>query len=218
MRQLLTLTGYLLAFFVAVALALLVMALALRGQGDMALLTGILGALVMIVAAFLPYLNFAMRRSFVHPAEPVPPLPEAELRARLRALAKVGAPVEMIEAGGVMRMRWAYLDARLRGVLEVQKLESAYELQIRLDPARNEAVLTDIKRSLRLGAGVSGVRLGLGFTRGWLVGVEMGRGYDVGMDLSAREAFDYRFEPAAIKRPVLHVLAQSGWTARFAMW
>lgn len=214
----LTLTGYILGFFIVAALGLLVMVLALRGQGDAALLAGILVALLVVIGAFLPFLNFAMRRSFVYPPDPVPPLSEEALRARLRGLAEVGAPVELTEAGGVMRLRWAYLDARLRGVLEMQRIDSAYELQIRLDPACKEAVLTDIKRSLRMATGVSGVRLGFGFVRGWLVGVEMGRGYDIGTDLSAREAFDYRFEPGAIKRPVLHVLAKSGWTVRFAMW
>ena len=54
--------------------------------------------------------------------------------------------------------------------------------------------------------------------RGWLTGVEIGRGYEIGSDLGLREAYDYRLEPAALKRPVQHTLAEAGWTVRYGLW
>lgn len=221
MKGVLVLAGHVAGFFVVTAILLLAMVLALQAaapDNEAALVIAILVALVVIIAAFVPFLNRAMRRAFVFPPAAATPVPEAELRRRLQALAERGAPVELIAQGGRMTFRWRYLDATLRGILEKQKLSEAYELQIRLDPGRSEAILTDVKRSLRLGAGASGVRLGAGFVRGWLAGAEIGRGYDIGTDLSLREAYDYRFSPGELKRPVLHTLSEAGWTARFAMW
>lgn len=221
MAATLRLFGWIVVFFGAAAVLILAVILATRawiGEGDAVTLAAIFTLIVVLTAAFVPYLNWAMRRSFVHEPASVPPLDAETVRARLRALTGLGAPVEMEEVGGRMRFRWRYLDAELRGILEKRAIRSAYELQIRLDPGRHEAILTDVKRSLRFGVGARGVSFGLGYTRGHLAGVEIGRGYSIDSDLTVKPAMDYRFSPGELKRPVLHELAQAGWRARFAMW
>lgn len=209
--------GWIAGFFVAAAVLLLTMVLALQTLApgeDGRPLVGILIALVVLIAAFVPFLNRAMGRAFVHPPAPgAVPVPEAQLRA----LADRGAPLELTEQGGRMRLHWRYRDATLRGRMEAHRLTSTHELQIRLGPARRQAILTDIRRSLRMVAGASGVKLGAGFARGCLVGVEMRAGHDIGADLAPREAHAFRYDPAVQKRPVLHTLAEAGWTARFGL-
>ncbi len=226
MVMMLRIVGFILSFFLLTALGILVVMFGaeyITGKDvrqDQALtLYLIFGLLVVIIVAFVPYLNFAMRRSFAFlPAAGVAPVDEARLRAEILAMDGFAGPVGVRKQGDKLILTWRYLDAAVWGLLAKQQRSKTYELHVKLDDARKQAILTDVKKSLRLGAGPDGVRLGFGFARGYLVGMETGRGWHLHGDLSVDKAYEFTFDPQEIKRPVHEVILRSGWTARYGMW
>ena len=93
MTMLLKVFGFILLFFAVAAGGLLVLMTAAEWYfGDLnqhpdVTLWLILGALVVVIGAFVPYLNLAMRRSFVlRPSPGTGPVPEDRLRQDLLAI------------------------------------------------------------------------------------------------------------------------------------
>lgn len=226
MMMLLKAFGFILLFFALAAVAILVVMFGAEYvtgrelEQNPALTLGLIfGLLAAIVVAFVPYLNFAMRRSFVfEPAAGVVPLDEEVLRDELLAINGLRVPVSVRRKGRKLILGWRYLDAEVWGLLSKQQLRRTYELHVKLDGAKKQAILTDVRKNLRLGAGPDAVRFGFGFVRGYLVEVETGQGWNLNRDLSVDEAYEFKFNPQEIKGPVLDTIVRSGWTARYGMW
>lgn len=224
--MLLKIFGFILLFFLLAGSAILgVMSGAAyitgkNAQQDPALtLYLIFGLLITVIAAFIPYLNFAMQRCFVfEPAAQASPVDEARLREDILAIDRLRGPVGVRQQGGKLILSWRYLDTEVWGLLSKHGLRKTYELHVRLDDAGKQAILTDVKKSLRLGAGPGGVSLGFGLARGYLVEVEAGQSWNLRRNLSLDEAYEFRFEPQEIKGPVHDMILRSGWTVRYGMW
>lgn len=213
--------GWILAFFVAAGALLFV---ALSGSKWLASETGEQPALLLslaflvLVVAFVPYLNWAMRRSYVFVPERIDSEDEAQLREQILAINDSPAPVAVTWRGKKLIIHWRYLDAEVWTRLAGGRLTSAYELHVKLDGTRREAILTDVKKSLRFGIRPGDVRLGVGFTRGHFAGVEIGVAWNVRMSFSRERAHAFTFDPEEIKRPVINTILQAGWMARFGIW
>jgi hypothetical protein len=222
MAAMFRLFGYVLLFFAGAAVLIFAAVTILEqagATGGGAFATLLITTLVAIVAAFIPFLNFAMKRTLVfEPVLGATPLGEEALRDEIMAINGYTVPIAVDRRGNRLVIGWRYVDGEVWGILAKQRLKQTYELHVRLDGARREAILTDVKKSVRWGVGPDAVRLGLGYTRGFLIGVEIGKAWGIRRDLSIRKAWDYRFDPEEIKGPVVATITQAGWTARHAMW
>jgi len=223
MKMMLKLVGYVFLYFVIFTgvLVLVMWQLGLLDNdntGEGKLFFGvILVSLIVIVVAFLPYLNFAMKRSFVfEPTGEV--LPEEELRREILAINDFDVPVMVEKDGAKLLITWKYVDGEVLGLLEKHGLNKIYQLLIKFDTDKKEVVLTDILKSADFAVGVDKVNLGFGFTRGYFSGFEVGKAWGVKENFTLGKAYEYKFDPSEIKTPVLNTILRNGWRVRFAMW
>jgi len=223
MKMMLKFVGYIFLYFVIFTgvLVLVMWQLGLldndnTGEGKLFLWV-ILVSLIVIVVAFLPYLNFAMKRSFVfEPTGEV--LPEEELRREILAINDFDVPVMVEKDGAKLLITWKYVDGEVLGLLEKHGLNKIYQLLIKFDTDKKAVVLTDILKSANFAMGVDKVNLGFGFTRGYFSGFEVGKTWGVKENFTLGQAYEYKFDPSEIKTPVLNTILRNGWRVRFAMW
>jgi hypothetical protein len=212
----LTALGLILLYMVAWVPALYLWVVVWDGN-ERATLIGALGALVLIVVGFVPYLNFVIRRVFYLPGvgEPVS---EEELHAMLREINDFDAPVTVIERGRRLVVTWRYVDARWWELLARSGLTKVYELHIRLNGAKKEATLVDVLKSVSWGAGPTEVQVTGGYFRGASIGYEIGEAWGIRENFAPGQIYEYEFSPQVIKNPVVNSILRSGWSVRFGMW
>lgn len=210
--------AYLVALAVPLGLAILV--LRAVGASDGVAVIVLLAIVLIGVAALIPYMNEVMKRVVTFPGQGAP-VPLAELQQRLEALAHAEMPfvLERTDWGYIATLRYA--DARWRELFGKGGLSSVFEMHIKLDPAGHIATLTDFDRSAAWGVGANGVRLGMRRSRGvqssWSREIIISPfGVESGGQTST--SYSYSFSSNAFKRPLMDVLRESGWTARYALF
>jgi hypothetical protein len=140
-KRFLTALGLILLYMVVLAL-ILFLAITLAGDDETALLIIILAALVVSFGAFVPYLNWAIKRAFTFRGEGQP-VPLGELRAQIEAINEFDAPVMVEERKGKLVATWKYVDARWLELFAKAGLSKSYELKMKFDEKRHTVTMVD---------------------------------------------------------------------------
>jgi hypothetical protein len=189
----------------------------IAGDNDALVAFGVLGAMLLIVLGLIPYLNFVARTAFNFPGEGQP-VPEGALRASIKGINHLDAPVMVKEQGKKLVLTWKYVDAQWWELLAKSGLRQVYELHVKLDGRTKEATLIDVMKSVSWRAGPTQVRVSGGFFRGVNFSFEIGKRWGIQENFQFGKVYDYKFIPQEIKNPVMNTILRSGWSVRFAMW
>ena len=90
---------------------------------------------------------------------------------------------------------WRYVDVKWWEAFQKAGLTEMYELQVKLNGRRHEAILTESTRSVNWGAGVDGVRLGWSGFRGVVSEWERGAAWGIQENFAPGKLYDYTFTP-----------------------
>jgi hypothetical protein len=147
----------------------------------------------------------------VTPAEP------QAMRARLLAVNDLGLPFRVREEGrrGRLVAEWRIADARWLGLTEAGGLTRVHQLYLELDPHTHKVRAVEVDRTVSWGAGIARV----GWSWAYFQGINFfhyERGALVGLFFKdgrwTTTAYDYRFQLAEMRNPLIQAIVESGWT------
>jgi len=215
-KKFLTALALILLFFVLWAIILFLW-ISIWGNNDAMLIIGILAALPIIFIHFILYLNFVIKKTFTFPGQGTP-VTEATLRKQIAEINQFDVPVMVQEKGDKLIITWRYVDAKWWEILAKAGLKKLYQLHIKLDDAKKEAILIDVEKSVAWRTGPTEVSVSGGFFRGVIMEYEIGKAWGIRENFAPGKLYDYKFSVAEIKNPVMNAILRNGWTVRFAMW
>ena len=208
--------GLILLYMVVLAL-ILFLAITIAGDDTTALMIVILAGLVVSFGAFVPYLNWAIKRAFTFQGEGQP-VSLRELRAQIQGINQFDAPVMVEERKGKLVATWNYVDARWLELFAKAGLTKTYELQIKFDEARHRVTMVDRTKEAAWRAGVGGASVGGSTSQGVVMAYEVGKQWGIKENFELGKIYDYRFVPSEIKLPILNSILRSGWDVQYGMW
>jgi hypothetical protein len=208
--------GLILAYLTAWGVVLFLI-IAILGDNDNAILVAVLTLFVVIVAAFVPYLDRATKRVFRFAGQGQPLAPAA-LRAEIQAINEFDAPVMVEERRGKLVATWKYLDASWWELLAQAGITKIYELHIKFDDTQRLVTLIDVTKSVAWRASPTQVRIGFFGFRGVMFAYEIGKAWGIRQNLTGGKLYDYKFVPQEIKMPILNSILRRGWDVRFGLW
>lgn len=216
LKRFLAVFGLIMLFMAVLAVVLLAVIL-IAGDNDSAILVAILVIFVIAIGAFLPYLDWAVKRAFRFPGQRTP-IPEADLRGQIQAINEFDAPVMVEERKKKLVATWKYVDAQWWELLAKAGLTKVYELHMKFDATSHTVTLIDVTKSVSWRAAPSEVRLRGGFSRGVILAYEIGKAWGIQQNFQPGKIYDYRFVPQEIKNPILNTILRAGWDVRFGIW
>jgi hypothetical protein len=123
-----------------------------RDMHSLFLVVGTFTATAVLIAILYPYLDFVAKRVFCYSGEGEP-VGEDELRALILAINEFDAPVSVEDRGRKIVVTWKYNDAKWWELLAKAGLKQLYELHIKLNDQKKEAVLVDVLKTVAWCAG-----------------------------------------------------------------
>ncbi len=187
------------------------------GLSDNVVTVLILILTLLIFISFLPFLNYVARSVIFFKGEGQA-IPKAELQRRLEELNTFDAPVMVRPKRRGYLFTWRYVDAKWWEAFQKAGLTEMYELHVKLNGMRHEAILTESTRSVNWGAGIDGVRLGWSGFRGVVSEWERGEAWGIQENFAPGKIYDYTFTPSLVKNPVINTILRSGWDVRFSIF
>jgi hypothetical protein len=215
-KKFLTVAGLVLLYLAAWAVVLFLV-ITILGDNDATILVAVLVMFVLIIAVFVPYLDWAAKRVFRFAGEGQP-ISAAQLRQQIQAVNEFDAPVSIEERGDKLVATWKYLDATWWELLAKAGLTRIYELHMKLDEAQHLVTLIDVTKSVSWRASPTQVRVGFFGFRGILFAYEIGKQWGITENLRPGKVYDYKFVPQEIKMPILNSILRRGWDVRFGIW
>ena len=215
-KRFLTVFGLILLYMAVLAL-ILFLAITITGDDETAMLIVMLAALVLSIGAFIPFLNWAIKRAFSFRGEGQP-VPLEVLRAQIEAINEFDAPVMIEERKGKLVVTWKYVDARWLELFAKAGLTKSYELQIKFDEARHSVTMVDRTKEASWRAGLGGDSASASTSQGVVMAYEVGKQWGIKRNFEVGKIYDYKFVPAEIKLPILNSILRSGWDVRYGMW
>jgi hypothetical protein len=217
LRSFLKAFGYVMAFLAGWAVILFVGMKINEGASDKSVVYFALVCTALIFLTFVPFLNFAAKRSF-HFRGQGTPVSGADLRRALLSINDFGVPVVAMEKKRQVIVTWKYVDAKWWETFAKAGLKKVYALHVKLHEKKNEAVLIDVEKDVEWGAGPAQVRLSGGYFRGIELDVELGVQWGINENFHVGKTYDFKFQPSEIRNPVLNTILRSGWDVRLGMW
>jgi hypothetical protein len=203
--------------YMAILALILLLAIGLAGDDGTAMLIVMLAALILSIGAFVPYLNWAIKRAFHFHGEGQP-VPLEALRARIQSINEFDAPVMVEERKRKLVATWNYVDARWLELFAKAGLTKSYELHMKFDQARHTVTLVDVTKAASWRAGL-GESSGSGsLTQGVVMAYEVGKQWGIRENFELGKVYDYKFVPSEIKLPILNSILRSGWDVRYGIW
>jgi hypothetical protein len=182
------------------------------------LLTAILAVMAFLILAFIPYLDQVVKRVFYFRGQGSP-VSAGALRRQIQSVNRLrNVPVMAEERLYDLVLTWKYVDARWWEVLARAGMRRIYELHVKLDEERRLATLIDVRQSVKWRAGPTQVHVGGGFGRGVILAYEIGEGLGIQENWQPGVVYEFTFEPAELKSPVMNTILRSGWDVRFGIW
>jgi hypothetical protein len=181
----------------------------------------LLPALLGIAGFFLLWLALLFRggswAGSLLPSPDLAPVPAEDLRARLLAVNDLGLPFRVREErpGGRLVAEWRIADARWLGLMEVGGLTKAHQVYLELDPDAHKVRAQDRDRTVSWSGGAATLGSSWSFFRG-INFFQYERGIAGGLCFKdgrwTTTAYDYRFQLAEMKNPLIQAIVESGWT------
>ena len=215
-KRFLTALGLILLYMVVLAL-ILFLAITIAGDDMTALMVVILVGLVVSFGAFVPYLNWAIKRAFTFRGEGQPVSLE-ELRAQIQGINEFDAPVMVEERKRKLVATWKYVDARWLELFAKAGLTKSYELQMKFHEGRHTVTMVDRTKEATWRAGMGGVSVSGSTSQGVVMAYEVGKQWGIKENFAPGKIYDYKFVPSEIKLPILNSILRSGWDVQYGMW
>ena len=215
-KRFLTVLGLILLYMAVLAL-ILFLAITIAGDDETAMLIVMLVALVVSFGAFVPYLNWAIKRAFSFHGEGQP-VPLEALRAQIQGINEFDAPVMVEERKGKLVATWKYVDARWLELFAKAGLTKCYELRMKFDEARHTVTMVDRTKEASWRAGMGGGSGSTSTSQGVVMAYEVGKQWGIKRNFELGKIYDYKFVPSEIKLPILNSILRSGWDVRFGIW
>ncbi len=168
------------------------------------------------VIFYFPAFFISIRKIWFFPAEGTP-IPEEELRKKLLEVNQFECPVTATEKNGHIILTWKYLDAKWWEIIAKAGVKKTYELQIKLNPAKHEAILVDTTRNVDWRVGPDDTHISWLGLRGIIFAHEIGKAWGIKENFEIGNVYDYTFSPSELKRPTMNTIIHSGWSVRFAI-
>jgi hypothetical protein len=187
-------------------------------EGDeIAVVIGAFVAVFVIGLGMIPYLNYVTKTVFRFRGKGIA-TSEAALRTAIQSINDLDVPIMVQERGRKLVITWRYVDAHWWEILAKAGLTKVYELHVKFNEGKEEAVLIDVLKSVAWRAGPTQVRVSGGFFRGVQSGFEAGMQWGITEGFELGKIYEFKFSPQEIKSPVMNTILQSGWDVRFGMW
>lgn len=209
--------GLVVAYLAAWAPPFLVWVLVWRDRNEAVLVIGILAATAILLAGFIPYLNFVARRVFYFAGQGEP-ASEDTLRGIIMGINRLDVPVRVEQRRNKLIITWKYADAKWWELMSKAGLKQVYELHLKFNNARKEVTAIDILKSVSWRAGPTQVSIRAKGFRGLSVGYELGAQWGIKETYELGTIYKYRFSPGEIKNPVVNSILRNGWAVRFGIW
>lgn len=177
----------------------------------------ILSLMLFTTIGMIPALNQIAKRVFYFPGSG-DPLEPGRLREEIEAINRFDVPVQVIQKGKKYIITWNYVDAKWWGVLSKSGLKKVYELHVKLNEEKREAILIDVNKTVSWGVSPIKVSVYGGYQRGIAFGYEAGIQWGITEAFELGKIYKFQFRPSEIKDPVLNTILESGWNVRFSMW
>jgi hypothetical protein len=159
---------------------------------------------------------FDVLRGVKRPEAGTPVTPRVELEQRLLALNNERVPfVVTPSAASDLAASWKIVDASWHEIFAKAGLEKAHTIYLRLDDSKHEARALEEASTVAWEAGVPRLSVSIEKTRGrTLSSKEFGTGYAFkGVNpLDFGQVYNYRFNVAEMKDPIIKTVLDSGWT------
>jgi hypothetical protein len=179
----------------------------------------IVASILLYALLLLPlWCRVASWSATVLPKPGIEPVSESELRQRLLAINETDSPLQVIEGmKGKMDIVWRLADAKWAGLLTLNKIKRTQI--IRIKPSGKDAACRamDITKTIRGSADAGNLHFGFSFNffRGIVFfqkeyETQYGLVYSEGR-LTISNAYQYTFNSAEMKSPVMQIIRDSGW-------
>jgi len=122
------------------------------------------------------------------------------------------------EENGRLVVTWKYVDAKWWEIIAKSGLTKVYQLHIKLNVRKKEAILIDVKKDVSWGVGPTKVRLSGGYFRGIVTGIEIGDQWGIKENIHLGKIYEYKFQPSEIRTPIMNTILKSGWNMRLGIW
>jgi hypothetical protein len=177
----------------------------------------LLGVVVFFLLWFALLCRGGSRVASLAPPPGVSLVQPQTLRARLMAINDLGLPFRVREERrrGRLVAEWRIGDARWFGLTEAGGLTKTHQVHLELDPKTHKVRAIDVDRTVSWGAGVANVAASWAYFQG-IDFFHYERGALVGLFFKdgrwTTTAYDYRFQLAEMKNPLIQAIVESGWT------
>jgi hypothetical protein len=186
-----------------------------QNQGPALVFALIASALVIIT--FVPFLNFAAKKSFYFPGTGQS-VSEAELRQTILSINNFDVPVSVVEKKKQIIITWRYVDAKWWEIIAKAGLTQIYELHVKFNEAKKEVTLIDVQKNVDWRLGTGQTKVSGGYFRGVEMGYEVGAQWGIKENFQLGKIYSFKFSPSEIKNPVLNTILKNGWAVRMGMW
>jgi hypothetical protein len=161
-------------------------------------------------------------------AQSAVPVPATALRERLLAINALDSPIVVTELSpSRLQVDWRIADERWISLMQAGGLQNAHRIVLEIDPQAHTVRAIDQSWQVDWSAGIGRLRAGASFFRG-IAFTSYQRGAAYGLLLNddgqwqLGEAYNYRFDLAEMKQPLIAATVEGGWNWKpvvsFARW
>ncbi|WP_028582800.1 hypothetical protein [Desulfogranum japonicum] len=187
------------------------------GREDIILMWIMLGLVAVLLILGIPILQKATRRICHYPGTG-DPVSENILRQKIQEINDFDSPIQALEKGKNLIVRWNYVDAKWWGILSRRGMKKTYELKIRFNDTTKTATLVDIIKMVSFGKGPTSARYSFFYACGLWVFNESEIAWGLTDNFKIGKVYEYSFSDSEIKVPVINTINVNGWAVEFSLW
>lgn len=204
--------------YMAVMAGLLLLILSLQNNlSQQSFIIAIVVFAIALLVSFFVIFFTVVRKIWFFPGNGTP-VELSELKKQLLGINNLNVPIVAKEGeGGGLVFTWNYVDAKWWEIMAKAGLDKVYELRVKFNDKKHEVTMVDITSSLSWRAGTAGVDIGQDSQRGIIMGFEIGKQWGIRENFSIGKVYDFKFNPAEVKGPVMNTILNNGWNVRFGI-
>jgi hypothetical protein len=171
---------------------------------------------VATIVTVVPCIDFVAKRVYYFAGEG-PPLAQDELRTMITQINRLDAPIQVDERNEKLVVTWRYAQVKWWELLMRAAPEYLYELHVKLNDTKHEAVLIDVFRCVSWNAGPNEVEV-RGRNPFLSLTGQLGSEWGISETFELHNPDDYEFRAEEIKSAIMNSILRSGWAVRFGLW
>jgi hypothetical protein len=145
----------------------------------------------------------------------ITPVSKKELEERLFSLNNKSFPFKVSKENGNIVIQWNLVDEKWIEIFASRKIKEAHKIILKLETNRVLARDVHGKFEYNINLGKLKINVNWGFSKGIQL-VQYSRGFQAGIifknkKLQIGKAYDYKFDLAEMKNPIIQIITGSGW-------